>query len=116
MHLPTEPIDRYYATIIPVQIFYNPPVVLLSFISRFALVRYQIDSITTGSQKNIWASNTCLLRTIPTYAPRLFIGATQPNFSLRSSRNRVDLILYEKKTTDKREQYDWMAEKNLDGQ
>ena len=43
----------------PVQIFLSPPVVLLSFICRYALVRYQIDSNTTGSQKKIWSrSNT----------------------------------------------------------
>ena len=36
-------------------------------------------------------------------------------FFLRSSRIRVDLLSYERKTTDKREQYDWRAEKNSDG-
>ena len=36
------------------------------------------------------------------------------NFFLRSSRIGVDLLSYESKTTDKREQYDWMVEKNLD--
>ena len=39
---------------------------------------------------------------------------TRPNFFLRSSRIRVDLPSYESKTTDKRGQYDWRAEKNLD--
>ena len=34
---------------------------------------------------------------------------------LRSSRIRVDLLSYERKPTDKREQYDWRVEKNLDG-
>ena len=34
---------------------------------------------------------------------------------LRSSRIRVDLLSYESKPTDKREQYDWRAEKNFDG-
>ena len=34
-------------------------------------------------------------------------------FFLQPSRNRVDFfIVYEGKPTDKREQYDWMAEKN----
>ena len=37
----------------PVQIFLSSPVILLSFISRFALVRYQIDSNVTGSHKKI---------------------------------------------------------------
>ena len=36
-------------------------------------------------------------------------------FFLGSSRIRVDLLWHESKTTDKREQYDWRAEKNLDG-
>ena len=33
---------------------------------------------------------------------------------LRSSRNRINLLSYESKLTDKREQYDWRAQKNLD--
>ena len=36
-------------------------------------------------------------------------------FVLRSSRNRVDLLSYESKPTDKPKQYDWMAEKNWTG-
>ena len=36
-------------------------------------------------------------------------------FFLRSSCIRVDLLLYESKTTDKRGQYDWRAEKILNG-
>ena len=36
-------------------------------------------------------------------------------FFLRSSRIRVGLLSYESKLTDKRGQYDWRAEKNLDG-
>ena len=36
-------------------------------------------------------------------------------FFLRSSSIRVDLLSYESKPADKREQYDWRAEKNLDG-
>ena len=36
---------------------------------------------------------------------------TRPNFFLRSGRNRVDLLSYESKMTDKQEQYDWRAEK-----
>ena len=38
-----------------------------------------------------------------------------PHFFLRSSRIGVDLLLYESKSTDKREQYGWRAGKNLDG-
>ena len=44
-------------TQLPVQIFLRPPVVLPSFISRFALVLYLIDSNTTGSQKKNWSSH-----------------------------------------------------------
>ena len=43
-------------TNLPVQIFLSPPVVLFSFISRFDLLKLQIDSYTTGSQKKIWSS------------------------------------------------------------
>ena len=43
-------------TTIPVQIFLSPLVVLLSFISRFALVRWQIDSKTTASEEKNWSS------------------------------------------------------------
>ena len=38
----------------------------------------------------------------------------RPIFFLRSSRIRFDLLSYESKPTDKREQYDWRAEKSLD--
>ena len=34
---------------------------------------------------------------------------------LRSRRNRANLLTYETKTTDKRQQNDWMGEKKLDG-
>ena len=34
---------------------------------------------------------------------------------LRSNPIRMDLLLYESKLTEKREQYDWRAEKNLAG-
>ena len=36
---------------------------------------------------------------------------TRPIFFLRSSRSRVDLLSYDSKSTDRREQYDWMDEK-----
>ena len=42
-------------------------------------------------------------------------GAARPNFFLRSSRNRVDLLSYKSKPTDKREHFDCRAKKNLDG-
>ena len=37
---------------LPVQIFLCHPVVLLSYISRFALLLQQVDSNTTGTKKN----------------------------------------------------------------
>ena len=40
---------------------------------------------------------------------------TRPIFFRRSSRIRVDLLSYESKTTDKQQQNDWRAKKNLDG-
>ena len=40
--------------ILPVQMSFSPPVVVLLFFSRFALVQEQIDSITTGSGTKIW--------------------------------------------------------------
>ena len=39
---------------------------------------------------------------------------TRPNFLVRSSRVKVDLLSYESKTTNKRQQNDWRAKKNLD--
>ena len=40
---------------------------------------------------------------------------TRPNYFLQSSRIRVDLLSYKSKPTDKRKQYDWVAE-NFFGQ
>ena len=37
------------------------------------------------------------------------------HFLLRSNRIRVNLLSHERKSTNKQEQYDWRAEKNLDG-
>ena len=46
-----------------------------------------------------------------------FMRSCQPLqiFFLQSSHNRVNLLSYESKLTEKREQYDWRDEKNLDG-
>ena len=38
-----------------------------------------------------------------------------PKYFLQSSRIRVDLLLYKRKTTDKRERNVWRGEENLDG-
>ena len=40
---------------------------------------------------------------------------SRPNCFVRSCRIRVNLLSYESIPTDKQEQYDWRAEKNLDG-
>ena len=40
---------------------------------------------------------------------------SRPNFILRFSRIMVFLLSYSIKTTDKREQYNWIAENNLNG-
>ena len=49
----------------PVQIFLRPPLILLSFISRSALIWLQIDSNTSGSRKKYWSRQGDLLE-IPT--------------------------------------------------
>ena len=49
-------VNKYFFLIdkpFPVQIFLSPPVVLLSFISRFALVLQKINCNTMGSHKKI---------------------------------------------------------------
>ena len=42
-------------------------------------------------------------------------AASRLDFLLRSSRIRVNLLSYDSKPTDKREQYNWMSEFFLDG-
>ena len=44
-----------------------------------------------------------------------FHSATRPDFFLRSSCIRVNLVSYERKTTDKQGQNNWMAEKTCSG-
>ena len=56
---------------ISVQIFLSPPVVLLSFISRYALVQQQIESNTTGLQRKIWSSCSYLAVNLMPYDIRL---------------------------------------------
>ena len=50
--------------LIPSIFFSSPPVVLLSFISRFAVVRQQIDSDTTGSEKKNWTGHAVCYRSL----------------------------------------------------
>ena len=94
-------------------------VILLSYDSRSTIIPVQLDR-----RKKIWSSlSVCLLSynsrsTLIRLDGRKKIGRelpARPNFFLRSSRIRADLISYEGIPTDKREQYDWRAEKNLDG-
>ena len=54
--LPEHPAEKQIMVVF-VQMFFGHPVVMLSFISRFALVRYQIDSNKTGSNKKIGRVN-----------------------------------------------------------
>ena len=44
-----------------------------------------------------------------------FVSPFPTNFFLHFRHIRVDLLSYKSKTTDKREQYDWRTEKNIDG-
>ena len=44
---------------LPVQIFLSPLVVFLLFLSRFALIRQQIDSNTMGWLRKIWTGTLC---------------------------------------------------------
>ena len=46
-------ISAHISNKLPVQIFLSPPVVLPSFISRFGLLRYQMDFNSTGLQKKM---------------------------------------------------------------
>ena len=65
----------------PVQKILSPPVVLPSFISRFVLVRYQIDSITTGSQKKNLVELSSFLLLISLNKKPLFTLNKKPSFS-----------------------------------
>ena len=47
-------------SLLHVQFFHLPVVLLSYYLSWFALIRQQIDSIPTGSQKNIWTGVTCV--------------------------------------------------------
>ena len=119
----------------PVHIFLCHPIILFSFIGCFAAVPSQIDSITTISRKKIgreafWTEFEFYLRRydeIPTDCQSNFLLLLLQHFSdikilyyqsrffPRSSHIRLDLLLYESKTMDKREQYDRKADKKLVG-
>ena len=87
-------------SLLPVQRHFSPPVVLPSFLSRFALVRKQIDSNTTGSQKKIWTVTTASCSLIPDI-PRDRIRATieagyrmpMPNKSINGADDKYLLVV-----------------------
>ena len=62
-----------------------------------------------------WYKHWSSIMLINTYTSVITNCNSRPEFFLQSSRIRVDRLSYESKTTDKREQYDWRADKNLDG-
>ena len=104
--------------------------------SRFCIILpSQIVDLDPKNEDKIWSgkfepqSETYCLRTVRnvnkirlcdpcmhcdnTFKDASFI--TRPIFFVRSRRIRVDRLSYESKTTDKRQQNDWRARKNLDG-
>ena len=72
---------------------------------RLAAIWNQCEMVESGD-----------LRSIVVVAAFKKCSSTRPIFFQQSSCNRVDLLSYESKPTDKWEQYDWRAEKKLDGQ
>ena len=56
---------------------------------------------------------TCSIVRVERYFESTRINPSR--FFSQSSHIRVDLLSYESKSTDNREQYNWRAEKNLDG-
>ena len=107
-----------YFILTTVQIFCSHPGVLLLFVSRFAVVQCQIDSIATGRAVHILAHDNF----VPRY--RIFTDrwqwlsdkATRPDFFLSSSCIAIHLLSYDTKLTAIQEHCDWMAEKYLHGE
>ena len=94
-------INRFTVALLD-QIFFSDPVIFESICYRTRAKQLINESKTTGGLRKIGTG----------IADRLY---SRPDIFLRSSRNRVNLLLYDSKTTDKREQSDWMAKKYLDG-
>ena len=104
------------------------PVVLESISYRTRAKRLINNCKTTQGLRKIWTGIACFpdlqnsqndfLNKITDSVPlvgHLVSVATLPKKILWCSCIRVDLLLHYSKTTDKREQYDWRADKNLDG-
>ena len=112
-----------------VQIILSPPVVLPVLIGRFALVPWQIDSNTTGSQKKslveedegtrersaVGMSAYLYIFIFGMFVQLVGLHFLLDQFFLQYSRVRVNMLSHESKTTAKQGQYNWMAEKKLDG-
>ena len=62
LHMVIEGKACYVPTHSPSKFFSIPQVVMLSLISRYALVQMQINSDATASQKNIWSRTCCCYR------------------------------------------------------
>ena len=99
----------------------------IAFIGVASSVLYQTQARTSYDVKNVqktrpWGLEVILRRIderlhVQTRTVHVTVSSVASNrlrltnFFLRSSRNKVDLLSFESKTTDKREQYDWMGEK-----
>ena len=93
---------------------------LQSYCSRFSVSLLLYDSRSTLLQLDHWKKigqeiviHNIAISCIYLSTLRLIIYPSK--FFLQSGRNRVNLVLYESKQTDKRKQYDWKAEKTLEG-
>ena len=100
---------------------------LLSYDSRLTLIRMDqrwkfwplfsiYSSLFTsfchhGNYLNYY--HFCFIAKVVLWSPSGLLYSTK--FFLRSGCTRVDLLSYDRKPTDKRDQYDWMTEKKLDG-
>ena len=90
---------------LPVQIIFSPLVILPSFISRFALVRLQINSITTGWLRKIWTGCKQNIHT----------RATHPNFI--QPFGRIALVFQSVCSCTRADwlYYDWIVDKCSEG-
>ena len=89
---PNKFLEFCYCLALPGQKCFWDPVVIESICYLTRAKRLINEGNTTRGLRKIWMGTR----------PKMFLG---------SSRNRVDLLSYDSKTTDKREQYDWMAGK-----
>ena len=102
-------------------IIFWDPVVLESICYRTRANRLINESKTTGWLRKIWTGSSSPGSWLRRDAGEGKLWSSfsfvvfSTNFFLRSSCNRVNLLSYESKPTYKREQYDCVGEKNLDG-